>query len=123
MRTTAPDHPATPNSRWLRRCGLLLLLGWVAFLTWFVLADMASEGVAKEPVLLLTALWLAGGTACVAPRSGSVLLFAFAAAAAWFFRAPAGFVMLVLPPVACGTLLLLASAGRRDQPATRTRPG
>lgn len=118
MRTTTPDHPTTPTSPWLRRVGRLLLLGWVAFLTWFVLADMASEGVAKEPVLLLAALWLASGTAWVAPRPGSVLLFAFAAAAAWFFRAPAGLVMLVLPPVACGTLLLLASARRRTGTGT-----
>lgn len=123
MPTTTPDHPATPTSPWLRRGGRLLLLGWVAFLTWFVLADMATEGIAKEPVLLLAALWLAGGTAWVAPRPGGVLLFAFAAVAAWIFRAPAGLVMLVLPPVACGTLLWLASARRHDRPTTGRRPG
>lgn len=109
---TIPDRATPAPSRWLRRCGLILLAGWVAFVSWFVLADLASEGLAKEPVLLLAALWTASGTALVAPRLGSLFLFAFAAAAAWIFRAPAGVAMLVAPAVVSGVLLTV-SAPRR----------
>ena len=61
--------------------GTTLLAVWCLFWSWFVLANLVSDGLAWPPVLILAGLWTATALTWWRPRIGAFALLAIAGAA------------------------------------------
>lgn len=84
----------------LRLVARIALLLWAGFWTWFVVAVMASEGVAPEPVAMLSGLWTVTALAWFRPRAGAAALVALSAWSLWCFRNGAALWLIALPACA-----------------------
>ncbi len=121
MNTAQPTSaiPApTCTIRWLFCAARVLLLAWLLFWTWFIVTDMAVEGVAYQPVIGLCLVWSPGAIAWFWPRLGSLCLLGLAAWAVWFFHPGVGSALVAVPAVAVAVMLLTAAraSGARPQP-------
>ena len=95
------------------------LLLWTAFWSWFVLANLVSDGLALPPVLVLVVLW---GTAALCwwrPRLGALALLGIAAAAVagLAFDSPVRWVPVWSIAAPCVAIAALAWFGARTRTA------
>jgi hypothetical protein len=110
---TRPDTPTPPAAlRLVARLGLLL---WAGFWTWFMVSVMASEGIALEPVAMLSGLCTVTVLAWFRPRLGAVALVALSAWSLWCFRNGAAIWLIALPACAIAALAWLGAPSRRGQ--------
>ena len=115
---TIPDAPAQgiPRHRTLRITACIALLLWAGLWTWFLVSVMASEGVAIEPVAMLSGLWMVTTLAWFQPRPGAAALVLVAAWSLWCFRNDAAVWLIALPACAIAALTWLGAtraAGHR----------
>jgi hypothetical protein len=109
----APRHTALPIA------AAIPLLLWTAFWSWFVLANLFSDGLALPPVLVLAVLW---GTAALCwwrPRLGALALLGIAATAiaGLAVDSPVRWVPVWSIAAPCVAIAALAWFGTRTRPA------
>lgn len=109
---TIPDVPAQGITRQttLRITARIGLLLWAGFWTWFLVSVMASEGVAIEPVAMLSGLCMVTTLAWCQPRPGAAALVLVAAWSLWCFRNHAAVWLIALPACAIAALTWLGAA-------------
>jgi hypothetical protein len=83
---------------------------WSAFWTWFIVANVAAEGVAWPPVIMLLAVWATATVTWRWPRVGSVPLLAIAAWALSFLRGDSSVRFAPALLIAAPTLFVAAAA-------------
>ena len=109
----------TPRRSALPIAAAVPLLLWTAFWSWFVLANLVSDGLALPPVLMLAVLW---GTAALCwwrPRLGALALLGIAASAiaGLAVDSPVRWVPVWSIAGPCVAIAALAWFGARTRPA------
>lgn len=118
----SPSRPSSRCHTSLHWSGALPLLVWCGFWSWFVLANLVSDGLALPPVLALATLWGATALTWWRPRLGAIALLAIAGLALCGLHSdsPVRLVPVWLIAVPCSAVAAIAWLGdsRRPTPAT-----
>ncbi len=101
--------------RVLRRVALGVFCAWVAFWTWFVVASHFNEpaSLLSEGAVVVLPLLTLAVLAWKKPFVAGIGLFIAAAAATWFFRNWAAFLLLAAPAFAFAAFFTWL--GRRER--------
>jgi len=116
-----PNDPTPTPPAVLRLVARLGLLLWAGFWTWFMVSVMASEGVALEPIAMLSGLCTVTVLAWFRPRLGAATLVALSAWSLWCFRNDAAIWLIALPACTIAALMWPGAPSRRD-PGTPPHP-